>query len=495
MSDDSGMDDNRSSDGRDRATELGAAEIMTPRDFETEQPSTSATQPPTSGPALRTCSNCGRMVEPGFKFCDGCGTKLEPLRLERSPEKPKDEAPPLPREDKPLLERWRERRKNTEAADARPAAATPATAKPPVPAQAPPPLPREDKSLFDRLRERRKKTEQADAPPPVTTPSLPATPTTPAEETTRRVAIAGRLRSKDKKRGSFRPARPAPPPSWRPVPSDAERVVAPERPLDPATFVLFVAHVLIAFVIGLVVLGVIAGVAAVASEGRWQLLDTRGLPIFIAGASAIIVFALLRTSGREGSRSRAGGIVGVLVGFVALIVGAAILLQPGLAGPEQRRLERVLRVFGPGDVDAAKSFKSDIREWNAGSGRFQASLLTLRRGDSDLVRFRADAIDAEGALTGTVATMRSHAESVKNARLRDALDDLTAVYEDRLAAFRVVATGFIGGDQKLVEAGNARYQESKARAEEVFTQRLRPLLEDANVNADSFGVVIAGAAG
>ena len=30
-----------------------------------------------SSESARTCPNCGRLVEPGFKFCDGCGTRLD----------------------------------------------------------------------------------------------------------------------------------------------------------------------------------------------------------------------------------------------------------------------------------------------------------------------------------------------------------------------------------------------------------------------------------
>jgi hypothetical protein len=282
-------------------------------------------------------------------------------------------------------------------------------------------------------------------------------------------------------------------------------------------------QLLIGFVAGAAALLVVAALAAMLSDGRVAVLEMRGLPILIGGGVSVVVFALVRTSRQgppqlaPGRKAALGSAVG---GFALLIVLAAILFQPAVAGRAQRQLERAVSVFGASDTAAVQSFVTEITAWNAEAKRFGELISGFDAADlqpvpastpspepspdeaspdpastpspepspveSDLERFRSRVSSSEAALQEIITQMHGHAESAEHPELRDALDDVASKFEDRLAGLRLVSRGLLLDDHELVKSGDERYKEAKRRSEQLFEDDLRPVLERAGLDADAF---------
>jgi hypothetical protein len=440
-----------------------------------------------AGAPTNTCPSCGRQVEAGFKFCDYCGAKLEvdPLEDAKSAENR-----PAPHEEKStsLLRRLRpRRRKHDDAASALGEGLEP-------PDTVPPPLP---PSL-----------DEVEMPPPkpaAPTPPRPTSQMTKAEDlraatSEGRAGISGRLRWREESAAQATDATRASQitTTWRAVPTGAE-ATGPHR----FTFrdgMLFIFHLLVSFVVGAVLVGIAAVVASLMSDGRVALLEVRGLPIFIAGASAIIVFALLRTGPRRGLAARAVAI-SVLVGFVVLVTGVAFGYQPSLMAEAQSRLDRALGVFGGDVVQGIDRFEADVDQWNAEVHQYSDVELTKLSKARDTLTdaaklakaeetFRVDASGSEEALDGILKRMRSHADGIGNAPLREALTDLTGIFTDELSGIHLITRGFVNDDQALISSGDTRFKDATQRAVEFFQERVRPILERGNIDAESLGLAI-----
>jgi len=485
-------------------SELEAAEAFGNVSDTPEAPSRpeSPVDSPTDGTV--TCPNCGRAVEPGFRFCDGCGTNLEAARsateppadalaaAKSEPEESKKEEPPsssetvpdartiqapevkpdepvAPEGSVPMLERWRRRRAERSA------------------------LGKAERALADSPQDLE---APAGVTAPVAQPRAPGAtskPKTAEELHGARPLIGGRLQwaPEDTDTTVDTSEAPAQQPTWRPVPipeAVPERAGGREAPR-------FVLHFLIAFLAGGIALLALAALASVVSDGRMSLLETRGLPIFIGGAVSIVVFALLRTSESKRSdpaRTRRGVIVGVVAGLVGLVVLAAVLYQPAVAGRLQPRIERVLRVFSSEDERAVEQFEGSVIEWNRAAEGYHDSLEVALREGGDSNRLRGSAAQAETTLEGIGSEMRTSAESAQQPELRDALGDLASIYEDQLGGLRVVNGGLLVDNIDLVRTGDASFKDAHERATTLFQSRLRPLLVRAGLDAQSFGNAIAG---
>lgn len=463
------MDERPSDQGKD--SELEAAEAMSPQSFG----------------ASTTCPNCSRPVEAGFKFCDYCGTKLEAgPTVTRS----------APKEEKSRWEKWRD---NRQVAPDSAAKTEPPLAPdlpeweedPPAPVIDPPP--------------------PIDLPAPLTEP-VPARPTsnvTKAEDlqaatSQSRVGMAGRLRWNETTETTEvteadRTAEiPTTAPSWRPI------APGPQAPIEsPVQMVgIFILHLLIAFVAGAALVGLAALVASLTSNGRVALLEVRGLPVFIAGVTAIIVFALFRTSPKRSAAGRRSVAISVLVGFLVLVLAVALAYSPSVMASAQKRLDRALGSFGPDVTQAVNNYEADVEQWNAEVHRYSQTHVTnltkSRDTETDPAKltraeatFRVEASGSEAALEGIVKRMQSHAEAISNAPLRDALDDLSAVFNDELSGIHKITRGFVQDDQALIASGNTGFKDATQRAVEFFDQRVRPILERGDMDTTEFQAAVA----
>jgi hypothetical protein len=310
------------------------------------------------------------------------------------------------------------------------------------------------------------------------------------------VAIAGRLRWREGEAPpgpedtEVREARvPAPPPpstTWRP----AEQPSATKRSLL-RTISVFVLHVLIAFILGAVLVAIAAVVASLASNGRVALLEIRGLPILIAGATAIVVFSLLRT-GPKAAGDRRSVALGVLTGFVILVAAVTLAYRPSLMETGQRELDRTLGIFGPEVAESVDRFRDDVDSWNSEVENYRTDLLAVTRvqerepdaekRDAAAREFSIAASGVEAALDGVQKRMVSHADAIEQAPLHDAMKDLAAIYNEELGGIRLLTRGFVSNDQVMIKSGDTRFKDSTARAVEFFDERVRPILERADID-------------
>jgi zinc ribbon protein len=488
---------------------------------ETEMSRPAVESKPT-GASPTTCPSCGRDVEAGFKFCDYCGTKLEPGPLR-----------PGPHEDKPrpLFARLKIRRSKgaDDAASALAAGMSAPDEAPPIPPAiediTPPPerpaaAPQPERAAASASppKEAAPPTEPPPSPAPPTEATTPPPPRPTSQLTTvedlrtasseGRAGISGRLRwregedtkdtadTKDTDAGRRRAEEIRT--SWRAVESPPSP--PPSRVFTARDGLTFVAHVLIAFLVGAALVGVAAVVASLMSDGRVALLEVRGLPIFIAGASAIIVFSLLRTGPRRRLGPRAVAL-SVLVGFVILVIGVAIAYQPSLMAEAQSRLDRALGVFGNDVIEGIDRYEADVDQWNAEVHQYSDVELTklskARDTETDAAKlakaeetFRVEASGSEEALDGILKRMRSHADGIGHAPLREALTDLTGIFADELSGIHLITRGFVNDDQALIQSGDTRFKDATQRAVEFFDDRVRPILERGDIDPDSLGLAI-----
>jgi hypothetical protein len=424
-----------------------------------------------------TCPNCSRQVEAGFKFCDYCGTTLDsPKAAGDAPKKSKET----------LAERLRSRRekRKSELDLAHEAAAAKAESGRPGFPDA------DDTSAIPAV-----------TPPP---PRVTSRPMKAEELRDQGPAIAGRLRWREgesppgpEDTGETAVLVPAPPPpeaGWRAV-DDAR----PKR--STASWIgAFVLHVLIAFAAGAALLAIAAIAASLTSNGRTALLEVRGLPIFIAGGTAIVVYSLLRTGPRvEGDRRAVA--IGVLVGFVVLVAAVTLTYRPSLMSSAQRRLDQTLGIFGPEVSEGIQRFNADVDQWNVEVSNYRTDLLAVTtiqkrepddaKRDAAVREFSVSASGLEAGLDGINKRMLSHADAIEQAPLRDALRDLSAVFGDELAGIRLLTRGFVTNNQAMIKSGDTSFKVATARAVELLDERVEPILERADIDSSPLAQSVA----
>ncbi len=250
---------------------------------------------------------------------------------------------------------------------------------------------------------------------------------------------------------------------------------------------VWLLHLVIAFACGALLVAAAGAVASLLSNGRSALLEIRGLPIFIGGATAVVVFTLLRT-GRVRSTATRGVIAAtVIVGFILLVAGAALLYRPPVMRTAQVRLDRLVRIYGPSEKEAVDGFENDVADWNNELDHYRNDILAPALGTKpNLNRFRFDATASEETMKGIVDQMRTHAGVANNARLREALNGLASVYDDEMSGINLLTRGVINNDQPLIAQGDKRFKEGQKRAVEYVRLRIKPLLERADLNAQTF---------
>jgi hypothetical protein len=415
---------------------------------------------------------------------------------------------PTPESKQPLLDRLRQRREEkTDEVKSAAAMSTPSTTQDsaPTPEKKPP--------LLERFRQRKtdepaapsipateeapriveQKTEVASEPTGSRPAGATSKPVTAEELRGARPAIGGRLRWSEGEESTA--VVPAPPVGAEPhrAPPKSVWPIETGGVVGPRWISVFLLHLVLAMAAGVVLVGATAAIASVVSDGTVALLEMRGLPIFIGGATAVMLFTLLRTGRGKPESERRSVIVGVVVGFIVLVVASTLLFQPRVIERAQAELEKALGVYGDDETKAVEDFANDINVWNTETSRYRDAIISpLLRGDVDMERFRVAAAGSEETLNGTVRNMQTHADSAANDKLRDALGDFAAIYEARLSAIRLITRGLVSNDQALVNSGETRRDASKASAVEFFDRRLKPILERADIDTDSFGASVAG---
>jgi hypothetical protein len=488
-----------------------------PSDPEMSSPTTQARG---TSAGSTTCPTCGRAVETGFKFCDFCGAKLEadPKTIESPKAEPEqtqagsDPSEPAAGRARSVFGRLRRRRDTDDAASALAAGMKPADEAPPLGPVSrditPPPTSERAAPVSTPPRAPpviEPPPPRPEAPRPPETPPRPTSQMTKAEDlraatSEGRAGISGRLRWRDHVVEDDAPDATRAEEiktSWRAVPTAA---AVPSRRFTARDGFVFVAHLVIAFLVGAALVGIAAVVASLMSDGRVALLEVRGLPVFIAGASAIIVFALLRTGPRSRLGSRAVAIT-VLIGFVVIVIGVALGYQPSLMAEAQSRLDRGLGVFGSDVLQGIDRFEADVDQWNAEVHQYSevelAKLSKARDTEPDAAKlakaeesFRVEASGSEEALDGILKRMRSHADGIGHAPLRESLTDLTGIFADELSGIHLITRGFVNDDQALIQSGDTRFKDATQRAVEFYEDRVRPILERGDIDADSLGLAI-----
>jgi hypothetical protein len=441
---------------RDEGSELDAVEAVS------RSPSSASA----AGPGEVMCPNCGHPVEAGFKFCDWCGRPLsaEPAKPSAEPPKP-TEAPKATEAPKPAEVSPPKPAEpvNPAAILADPKPAPPAVPRPPAPQPAPPaarPVP---------------------APPPPVKPPDPR-PQAPAA----------------------RPV-PAPPPNIPPPPRTGaapgaartepvpvrtrteERRIAMEQGPPARAVITYLVQLVAAFAAGAIVLAVVAVLVTVAGGGRVALLDVKGVPVAIAVVVAVALFAFLRTA-------RPGGVVAwstAVLGLLVLTAVGAYLYRPVFLHNAQVRMERALKVWNDKDASAVEDFRGDLVSWSSTVSEYQRQVAGVVNNHITANDFRNVAQPTLASLQEATVSMQTHANEAHNQKLRDALGKLAGVYTEQLNGLKLVSQGILTNDFNSLQNGDNAYKTARRRANTVFSEDVRPLLERGGFGSDTFEGALA----
>jgi hypothetical protein len=284
------------------------------------------------------------------------------------------------------------------------------------------------------------------------------------------------------------PAAPRPPLRTEPIPV-TQRVE--ERPVisEPPSRAIptFLIHLVAAFAAGAVLLAIVAVIVTLVTSGRVALLELKGVPTAIAVASAVAIFATLRTARRGGAVAWATAAIGLLV-----IAGVgAYLYRPVYLHNAQVRLERALKVWSDQDATSVEDFRGALIGWNGTVAEYQRDVAGVVNKHITVQDFRSVAGPALQSLQEQTVAMQTHSTSARNQKLRDALGTLGGVYNDQLTGLRLVSSGILTNDFNSLRAGDAQYKNARERAATVFTERIRPLLERAGLETSAFEQALA----
>lgn len=425
------------------ASELGAAEAVSPGAFGRSEPG----EPPKE---QVICPFCDRPVEPGFKFCDWCGKPL---------------AKPPSSEEKPV-----EPRKEEKLGDAPPAA----------------PKRRRRFSLRGRraaelLAEGEARTAPAAAPKPVAPPAVPQPRAEPVPPPRTEPIPAARVEPAPPPR----PAVPRPPAAIPPPPPPTVTQPKRRRGISLGRAVLYLVHLIVAFGAGALVLATVAVIVALVSEGERTFLEMRGLPVFVGVAVSVGVFAVFRGTA-PGAGTGRGARIAAAAGLVVLVGAGVYLYRPTLLVEAQPALERLAGVWTDQDEQGVEAFRSDLVTWTSTIEEYQRVLAAVVRNEITVEEFRGVATEAENSLEDAIESMDRNATSTTNEKLRTALSELADAYEAQVAALKQVSRGILQSDFQALQGGDTAYKQARNAARDRFERRVRPLLERAGFDEEAF---------
>jgi hypothetical protein len=251
--------------------------------------------------------------------------------------------------------------------------------------------------------------------------------------------------------------------------------------------VVFLLHLVGAFAAGAIVLAAVAVIVTLVSSGGVALLELKGLPVLIAVASSVAVFAYLRTARGGGSLYWASAVLGVLV----LVAVGAYLYRPVYLHNAQVRLERGLKVWNDRDATTVDDFRGDLVSWTGAVAEYQRDVAGVVGSHITAKDFRGVAGPSLQSLQEATISMQTHATSAHNAKLRNALSTLAGVYGDELTGLKLVSTGILTSDFNSLRSGDDQYKAARTRAAAVFTDKIRPLLDRAGLDAAAFEQALA----
>lgn len=250
---------------------------------------------------------------------------------------------------------------------------------------------------------------------------------------------------------------------------------------------MFLIHLVAAFAAGAIALAIVAVIVTLVTNGRTALLEVKGVPTAIAVATAVAVFATLRTARRGGPTY----LVAAAVGLVAIAAAGAYLYRPVYLHNAQVRLERGLNVWSDRDSTAVEDFRGDLVSWNGTVAEYQRDVAAVVNKHITPQDFRSVAAPALQSLQETTVAMQTHSTSARNEKLRDGLGTLAGVYNDELTGLKLVSSGILTRDFNALGAGDRQYKEARERAARVFTEQIRPLLERAGIDPGTFEQALA----
>ena len=253
--------------------------------------------------------------------------------------------------------------------------------------------------------------------------------------------------------------------------------------VPPARAVLtYLVHLVAAFAAGAVALAIVAIVVTEIERGRVALLDVKGVPVAIAVVVAVAVFAFLRTARPGGPVAWATAIAGLLV----LTGVGAYLYRPVFLHNAQVRMERALKVWNDKDSSAVDDFRGDLGSWSGTVAEYERQVTGVINNHITANDFRGVAQSTLSSLQEATVSMQTHAGEAHNQKLRDALSNLAGTYGDELTGLKLVSQGILTNDFNALRNGDNTYKAAKKRANTLFSDEIRPLLDRGGFDADAF---------
>jgi uncharacterized membrane-anchored protein YhcB (DUF1043 family) len=257
----------------------------------------------------------------------------------------------------------------------------------------------------------------------------------------------------------------------------------PADQIPPARATLtYIVHLVASFVAGAVALAIVAVLVTLATGGGVALLDVKGVPVAIAVIVAVAVFAFLRTA-------RAGGIVAwsaAVAGLIVLTAVGAYLYRPVFLHNAQVRMERTLKVWNDKDAGAVDDFRADLVSWSSTVAEYQRQVAGVVNNHITANDFRGAAQPTLSSLQEATVSMQTHATEAHNRKLHEALSNLAGVYTEQLSGLKLVSQGILTNDFNALRNGDNTYKQARKRADAVFNDQVRPLLERAGFDVDAF---------
>src|SRR5581483_1161603 len=173
-----------------------------------------------------------------------------------------------------------------------------------------------------------------------------------------------------------------------------------------------------------------------------------------------------------------------VAGLLVLTAAGAYLYRPVFLHNAQVRMERGLKVWNDKDAGAVDDFRGDLVTWSTAVAEYQRQVAGVVNNHITATDFRGVAQTTLASLQETTVSMQTHANAAHNKKLRDALGVLAGVYTEELNGLKLVSQGILTNDFNALRQGDNTYKTARKRANTVFAEDIRPLLERGGFDAD-----------
>jgi hypothetical protein len=154
-------------------------------------------------------------------------------------------------------------------------------------------------------------------------------------------------------------------------------------------------------------------------------------------------------------------------------------------------MERALKVWNDKDATAVDDFRGDLVSWSGTVAEYQRQVAGVVNSHITANDFRGVAQTTLSSLQEATVSMQTHAGEAHNDKLRTALGQLAGVYSEELTGLKLVSTGLLTNDFNALRNGDNAYKAARVRANTVFTDKIRPLMERGGFDADAFQQALA----